>query len=380
MVGFTMLIPDVQFRARELGAEGYQIGLILTSTFIVQTIFSPIWSKASDRVGRKKIFLMCSLFSAIGMGLYAISDNLFLMLVCRVFAGIGAANVAVEQAMISGRTTEDERAKAISHFIAVMMTGLLIGPVLGGFAVGELGRLVLGCVAGGLSLLGLVWVALAIPADQPPGEGVQRERQPKAWFQIALLRDYAQLRILMVTSFLAWFALALLEGTFGQLIQETLRLNQEHFGLVFAYESAIGIAVQTFLLHRVNAILGPKKLLAVCFLLQGLGLALFPFAPNLAWIFVGSTLYGVGIAASNPTISTLSSLIVKKERHGELFGMTQSFRSFGFVVGPTIGGFLFDINHALPYLFAGVVCLTGGVVLSLWRQEFGQVVESPEKT
>ncbi|MER3496255.1 MAG: hypothetical protein C4320_05315, partial [Armatimonadota bacterium] len=47
--------------------------------------------------------------------------------------------------------------------------------------------------------------------------------------------------------------------------------------------------------------------------------------------------------------------LVPESVQGELFGLLQVARNFGFVVGPILGGLLFDWEPAAPYLFAGIV-------------------------
>ncbi|MCE9560048.1 MAG: MFS transporter [Armatimonadetes bacterium] len=362
MVGFTMLIPDVQFRAEELHIVGWMIGAMLVSTFVVQTIASPLWSGLADRVGRKRIFLICTIFSALGMGLYAIANSLELMFLCRIMAGLGSANVAIASAMMSSGSAPENRAATMGRFSAAMSVGLVIGPAIGGVAVDDLGRWWLGVIAAGLSMLGFSWVLLSVPNDLGDPQPEAKTRRP---FRLMLLREYPNLRVLVVVAFVAWFALALLEGTFGRLIKANLGLKQEHFGLIFAYESAIAVIFQTFLIGKISKSFGAGKVLIVCYLLQGLGLIIFPFAPSLVILFVGSTFFGIGSALATPTINTIASLIIPEKRHGELFGLFQGWRGFGFVVGPMIGGLLFDFHHAAPYQVAAIVCVAGAIALML---------------
>lgn len=361
MAGFTMLIPDVQFRAEALGAHGWQVGAIMSSMFLAQTIFSPIWSSASDRLGRKRIMLLCTAFSVAAMFLYAFATALWLVLLCRILAGMGAANVAVGNALLTNMVSDEDRDQAISRFSAAMTAGLLLGPALGGTLAHSMGNMALGITAGVLSLLGLVAGFLFLPTDVPQADRAKSGRR----FGIKILRDFPQLRVLCLVAMVAWFALALLEGTFGLLIQSTLGLSQREFGWVFSYESLIALGCQSWLLIQLQKIMKPRPLLILCLVFQGVGLALTPYAPNLAIIFVASTFFALGNAMSTPIVNIAASNIVPKERHGELFGLFQGWRGFGFLVAPAIGTQLFAVNHSYPYLMAGMVCGLGAVALLL---------------
>jgi MFS family permease len=82
-----------------------------------------------------------------------------------------------------------------------------------------------------------------------------------------------------------------------------------------------------------------------------------PFAPDLAVLALLSVLYGSGAGAATPTINAAVSETTAADRQGEVFGLLQSSRAFGFLVGPILGGALFDRMPAAPYLMAGAVLL-----------------------
>jgi DHA1 family tetracycline resistance protein-like MFS transporter len=75
------------------------------------------------------------------------------------------------------------------------------------------------------------------------------------------------------------------------------------------------------------------------------------FAPNLAWLFVGRVINGM-TAASFSTGGAYVADITPPEHRAKNFGMLTSAFSMGFLVGPTLGGFLGDINIRLPFMVA----------------------------
>lgn len=104
------------------------------------------------------------------------------------------------------------------------------------------------------------------------------------------------------------------------------------------------------------------------YLLQGLGLALTPIAallaaPPLVTLFVASTFYALGAAVSSPTVNSLCSQLVPDARQGELFGILHGCRSIGFVVGPILGGILYDWRPGFPYYMAGMVCILAALLV-----------------
>ena len=353
LTAFGMVFPDVQLHARKLGASGLVIGLLLASMFLVQMVASPPWGALSDRVGRKAVFLVCTCLSAGSWVVYAFSSSLWLILASRVLAGLAAANVVAGQAYLADISSDETRSAAMGRVGAAISGGLILGPALGMQLAARRGTEFLGLVAAGCS-------ALAVAVGLFIGKSAQRaETRPgsKHGFNFGLVRDNAGLRSLVVLATVAWFALATLEGTFGRLITEHYRLSETIFGDIFSMESLLGAVVQGLVLGWVVSNLKERWTLRVGFFLVGVGLLLTPFAPTVWVLFLVSGLYSVGSALANPTLNSSASNLVGEERQGELFGLLQGSRSIGFLVGPALGGALFDWRPQAPYLLAGSVGL-----------------------
>ena len=363
LLGFGMIIAEFQLFAERLVPAGWPVGVvvgaILASTFITQVWASPRWGSWSDRVDRRAAFLTVNTISGSSMLLYAVSQNLPMLLASRLLSGIGAANVAIGQAYISGLHTGPARTAALGRMSAAINAGLILGPGLGGFISHQFGHGAVGFVAGGFSLSGTLAAAFLLPSRPADPREVP---VAKATGNIAILREFPDLRPLVLVATVAWLSLATLEGTFLRLIHRLFNYDSREFGLIFSYESLLGFLIAAFLLPGLVRKLGERNLLRAAYLAQGIGLMLNPFAavfglPPLFMLFTASTVYSFGSSCANPTINGLASQLLPEARQGELFGLLQSTRSFGFVVGPIVGGAIFDLQPAAPYIFAGLVCV-----------------------
>lgn len=362
LLGFGMIVADIQLRAQALVPPGLPvgllIGLLLASTFVTQTLVSPHWGALSDRWGRKPVVVLCTLLSASAMLLYGAAGSLWLLFASRVVSGFGAANVAVAQALVADSADGPARTAALGRVGGVISAGLVVGPPLGGFLAKAAGSHVVGYVAGAASLVGALAMWAFLPSP-PPREPAETGRRPI--FDFRLLRDLPAIRPLVLIAVVAWFSLATLEGTFARLIARLFGYGQLQFGFILGYESLLGVVVQSLFLGWLVRRWKDGRLLRAAYLLQGVGLALNPAAawlgvPPLATLFVASTLYAFGSGVANPVVNGLCSKLTPPDRQGELFGLLQGARSTGFVVGPMIGGVLFDLWPPLPYCLAGLVC------------------------
>jgi MFS family permease len=364
LTGFGMLIPDFQMRAEHLGAHGWLIGAMLSTMFLVQTGVSPLWGGLGDRIGQKPVVLACTCLSALSMLVYSQAVSLPIMVTSRLLAGLGAANVAAVQAQLALSSERGDRAAVMGRLGAATSAGLIVGPALGGILAGWGGAMAVGLCACAFSTSGILAVTFLVPNQK-------REEKPTGSKESAfkVFRDQPILAWLFGVSSVAWFALACLEGTFGRLLEARQHQAQLAFGLIFGYESVVAVLAQAWLVKPLDARLGSRRLLLISLVLQGLGLASLPFAPGLPLLVVGATVYSLGGALSGPSLNAWCSRLTPENRQGVVFGLLQSARSLGFIVGPTLGGMLFDRNPGYPYLLAGAASVGAALLLTLATRE-----------
>ena len=97
-------------------------------------------------------------------------------------------------------------------------------------------------------------------------------------------------------------------------------------------------------------------------------------APSLMWLFVGRVINGL-TAASFSTANAYVADVTPPEKRAKAYGWMGSAFSFGFLVGPALGGFLGDIDLRLPFFVAAALTTVN------WLYSFFILPESlpPEK-
>ena len=98
----------------------------------MQFLFSPIWGRWSDRIGRKPIILLGLLGSGLSYVALALAGSLPLLFVARIIGGIAGANIPTAQAYIADVTTPENRAKGMGMMGAAFGLGFIFGPAIGG--------------------------------------------------------------------------------------------------------------------------------------------------------------------------------------------------------------------------------------------------------
>src|SRR5712692_1471696 len=166
MMGFGIVLPVLQFYARETGATPFQIGLLATSYAFMQFLFAPVWGALSDRIGRKPIFALGLLGYAVSFVIFGLSHQVWELFLARILGGmLSAATLPTAMAYIGDTTSEAQRGGSMGMMGAAMGLGFTIGPGIGGI-LGHRDLALPFFVGAGLALLTLLlsWGALPEPA------------------------------------------------------------------------------------------------------------------------------------------------------------------------------------------------------------------------
>jgi MFS family permease len=407
LLGFGIVLPVLPRQAEPYldalgmpplggGAGGAVIGVLFAVFSLMQFIFSPIWGRLSDRIGRRPILLMSLTGSVVFYALYgyAVSSPvepaptptaawtaLGLILLARVGAGIAGASVGTAAAVIADCTTPENRARGMALIGIAFGGGFTLGPLIAyfGLAVFDQARWGVGAIASLLSFVALLIAVFVFRETRRPGAGHSKE-----FFSMA--RSLAVLRMpavgtLVLVYFLSIFAMASFESTLALLTKAAFGMGDDSNFLVFA---AIGFVLMLAggCYRPLAKRLPEQRLLAAGVVLMLVGLAAVGIV---AWAVMGrgivaetgsgwrpafyaaASLAVSGFAFVNPSVSALISRQADPDRQGEVLGVNQSFASLARILGPVAGLALFSLHpsHVLPYVTAAAVLV--GVSLLLPR-------------
>lgn len=111
-------------------------GLTMAIYPIFMFFSSPLLGDLSDRIGRKKVLLVCLLGSSICAGLSGIATiahSFVLFFIARMLAGTMAGSLPVAQAAITDISDEHDKTINVSLIGFAYTIGVVLGPVIGGF-------------------------------------------------------------------------------------------------------------------------------------------------------------------------------------------------------------------------------------------------------
>lgn len=120
--------------AGNLGASTDQGTWVLTSYLVSNAIILPIGGWASSVIGRRNFFMTCIVIFTISSFLCGIAPSLPILLICRVFQGIGGGGLQpMAQAIMADSFEPKKRGQAFALYGLVAVLAPSVGPTIGGW-------------------------------------------------------------------------------------------------------------------------------------------------------------------------------------------------------------------------------------------------------
>ena len=122
--------------SRDLDASTTQLQWIVSSYILVFASLQITAGGLGDRLGRKQWFVLGIAFFTGASVFAAFSQNVEMLILARALQGIGAAFILpLSLSLVSNAFPPEERGKALGIWSAVSVSGLALGPVVGGLLV-----------------------------------------------------------------------------------------------------------------------------------------------------------------------------------------------------------------------------------------------------
>lgn len=360
LVGFGIVLPILPLYAERFDAGPATVGMLVASFSLAQFVFSPIWGRVSDRVGRKPVLVLSLAGTAVGSLITGLAGTLWLLFAARVLDGISGASVSVAQAAVTDLAPPSERPRLLGLLGAAFGLGFVAGPAIGALAALG-GPHVPFLVAAALAAVNAVVAAVRLPETRPRQEAPPaRSRRDGAYERTSVRRELSGYLIVAFASLVAFSAF---EATFALFGERRLGLRLASTGIVFTVIGVLIAAVNGGMVAPVVKRLGEPRTLRLGLVLNAGALAILPFVHSWLALAPALLLLTTGQGLVTPTLSATVAGRVAADRRGAALGAQQSAGGLARVVGPVAGGFAFEwIGVGAPYL-GGVALLAVAVVV-----------------
>jgi DHA1 family multidrug resistance protein-like MFS transporter len=368
MVGsVSTLWPVLTPLARDLGANGFQIGLVVGAIYATRLFLQPVIGSFADRHGFRALLLIGTLlYIPIGI-VYAAADSVTLLVAARLLHGVGSAIVLPMVMAVLGSHAGGKGGAAMARFNLAQWMGYAIGPIRGGLIIEVWGPetvFLLLAPAGVLAAVavGLTDRSLMAPDIEPdsPAEHPAEPKRDRIWSDRLAAA-------LLAFNFLAAPA-SLIILSFFPLLGEDRGYSPVTIGVLLAIASFVTAAIQPFW-GGVADSRGLRPLLLTGGLGSLLALSLLGLVDSLPVAVVATLLAGGTLAALVAGTSTAAVEAGQRRGMGQFMGWFASAGSTGQAIMPLIYGLLLGALGVEGLLVAvGVIIAIGSLAYLSSRQ------------
>lgn len=322
------------------GADNALLIAVPISAFMLGlALAGPLAASFSDRVGRRRSFMLGALVSTGGLVWAAMAGSLEELVLARALSGLGYALTFVAcQGHVIDKTDAGSRTAGMSVFVGGIMAADICGPAIGGILADQLGYRATLFVAAGVALLAALTAVALLDDESRRGPGTGHGfglrvagaclANPRFMAVVLLAAIPAKL---ILTGFL-FFLVPLLMVEIGATEAEIGRV-----AMLYGIAALLLLPVFAGLTDRYR---GHGFMVGVGALLVGWALVPLMFGPSMAVIAVAVLALGVGQAMSIPAQAALITLVSARQMDthgpGPVLGVYRLAERLGSVLGPLI--------------------------------------------
>jgi MFS family permease len=348
MLGLTLPSATLPLYARQFDVSRTAVGWLITSFAVARLVFDLVGGVLADRLGTRRVLVWSSVLIAVSSVAAATASGYPQLLVSRILEGLGSAGFSTAAQITLVRSTGGEDlGRAMGSYQVGLVTGVAVGPVVGGVAA-ELGdlRTPFWIYAGvGLALIAISYML---------GESASRfDPTSRAGIRSILTWPYTGLLFigfaLFVMRFGARFAL------FPLYASEVVGLPVSSIGLLIAVPAMVNIGIVARVGRLLDS-LGRVKIATTGLIISAACIISFSYTTQLWTLVAISAVFGVGSSMASVSLPTMVADLAPSGREGTAFGIYRAAGDLGAVVGPVaITSMAHDGSFRNGFLLSGVL-------------------------
>lgn len=320
------------------GEAALWAGLISGVTPLMVAFTSPYWALQSARYGAK--YVLALILGLVGLVtlLCAFTTNPWQILVLRIIQGAVGGFMAIGLSVVSTVAPPDKTAKALGWFQASMVTGVMFGPLAGGFIADFFGYRAPFVFFAAVSFLCLAGLLIFMP-DIKKDTG--KKKEISAWEAI---RRYARIpivRLMAGMQFLCNFGITGIGPILPLYIKENMGIDENILATVVGVIIFLAGGMSALCSLNVNKftdLFPMKNVLVVSTLFAGVTFLLQYFMPDVWSLGCFRAMTGIGMGLVMPIANTYIAKGVAPEERNAVFGVVSGATLMGQVLGPVCTG------------------------------------------
>ncbi len=341
-LAISQILPFLPLYVSQLGVTSHEAlsmwsGLTFSVTFLVSAIVSPMWGSLADRKGRKLMLLRASLGMAIAILLQAFATNVWQLFFLRAVMGLTSGYIPNAMALVASQVPRERSGWALSTLSTAQISGVIGGPLLGGFLADHVGLRAVFIITAILLVVSFLVTLFLIKEGGRPVISKSERLSGKAVFASLSYPG------LMISLFVTTMVIQLCNGSVGPILALFIKsMEPESTNIAFlsgmiAAVPGVSALISAPRLGKLGDRIGTARILMATLIFAVVLFFAMSFVTSPLQLGVLRFLLGFADGAMLPAVQTLLVKYSSDQVTGRIFGYNQSFMYLGNVAGPLIG-------------------------------------------
>ena len=367
-LAISQILPFLPLYISQLGVTSHEAlsmwsGLTFSVTFLISAIVSPMWGSLADRKGRKLMLLRASLGMAIAILLQAFATNVWQLFLLRGVMGLTSGYIPNAMALVASQVPRERSGWALSTLSTAQISGVIGGPLMGGFIADHVGLRSVFCITAALLVVSFLVTLFLIKEGVRPTIKKSERLSGKAVF--ASLSHPA----LVISLFFTTMVIQLCNGSIGPILALFIKSmvpdssNIAFLSGLIASVPGISALISAPRLGKLGDRIGTERILMATLIFAVVLFFAMSWVTTPLQLGVLRFLLGFADGAMLPAVQTLLVKYSSDQITGRIFGYNQSFMYLGNVAGPLMGATVSAMAG-----FRWVFIATASIVLiNIWQ-------------
>ena len=349
-LAISQILPFLPLYISQLGVTSHEAlsmwsGLTFSVTFLISAIVSPMWGSLADRKGRKLMLLRASLGMAIAILLQAFATNVWQLFLLRGLMGLTSGYIPNAMALVASQVPRERSGWALSTLSTAQISGVIGGPLMGGFIADHIGLRAVFCITAALLVVSFLVTLFLIKEGVLPYPA------------------------LVISLFFTTMVIQLCNGSIGPILALFIKSmvpdssNIAFLSGLIASVPGISALISAPRLGKLGDRIGTERILMATLIFAVVLFFAMSWVTTPLQLGILRFLLGFADGAMLPAVQTLLVKYSSDQITGRIFGYNQSFMYLGNVAGPLMGATVSAMAG-----FRWVFIATASIVLiNIWQ-------------
>mgnify|MGYP002152347021 CR=1 FL=1 len=355
---------------RGLFIPDYMFGVFFASMSFGLMLGGPFWGVLSDRGQKKHLIIIGLLFYSIGQFGFGYSNHQLAMVFFRFLSGFGvASSMTLLTSDLIEKSDPMHRAKHLAYLAAAFTLGASLGYAIGGFIstnpffvslfnITHYRKMFLiQAIINTVYTLSLLWL-------------LKEAKAPIGFKKPSMIEGLKQLTKIDLSLFFFFLSLAMITmgsvnlSKYIDVYFDQLGFSPQALGTFVMTTGIVSLITSIFLVPTFARAKKQIGLIAVIHFLSAL--IVFYVFRSTAFLLSAYTIFMVYVVFKTiyqPLEQNYIASYAKEGKYGSMMGLRQSFVSIGMVIGPLIGGFVYQQNPLWLFDMSAIFLLVGVLLL-----------------